>query len=175
MSLLFLLDTSIISAPVAKQPNRRVAKQLAQHSMECALAAPVWHELVYGCSRLPPGKRRVALEEYLHAVVQRSFPILPYDEAAAAWHGRAGALEDVPGRSRRDGRGPRVAEGRGNRSTQPQGSGDSMPARAERTRPRRVLAEIVGGRRKFSAESWSQSGEGDHDGQTGSSRPLLCH
>ncbi len=56
MSLLFLLDTSIISAPVAKQPNRRVAKQLARHSMECALAAPVWHELVYGCSRLPPGQ-----------------------------------------------------------------------------------------------------------------------
>jgi predicted nucleic acid-binding protein len=41
VSLLYLLDTSIISAPVAKQPNRRVAKQLAQHSMECALAVPV--------------------------------------------------------------------------------------------------------------------------------------
>ena len=99
MSLLFLLDTSIISAPVAKQPNRRVVKQLAQHSMECALAAPVWHELVYGCSRLPPGKRRVALEEYLHAVVQRSFPILPYDEDAAAWHGHERAKLEEQGRT----------------------------------------------------------------------------
>jgi tRNA(fMet)-specific endonuclease VapC len=33
-------------------------------------------------------QRRAGLEEYLHAVVRRSFPILPYDEVAADWHGR---------------------------------------------------------------------------------------
>jgi tRNA(fMet)-specific endonuclease VapC len=47
----------------------------------------VWHELTYGCRRLPKGKRRLALEVYLRDVVHGSFPILPYDEAAAAWHG----------------------------------------------------------------------------------------
>ena len=50
------------------------------------MAAPVWHELTYGCRRLPKGKRRAALEAYLRDVVHGSFPILPYDEAAAAWH-----------------------------------------------------------------------------------------
>ena len=44
-------------------------------------------ELVFGCSRLPAGKRRMALEEYLVAVVRPSFLILPYDEEAASWHG----------------------------------------------------------------------------------------
>jgi len=45
---------------------------------------------------LPRGKRRTALETYLADVVQVSFPILPYDEAAAAWHGRERArLEDL--------------------------------------------------------------------------------
>ena len=88
MTLRFLLDTTTVSAPIAKQPNRRVVKRLEQRSLQCAIAAPVWHELVYGCARLPAGKRRTALEEYLHTVVRPSFPILAYDEAAADWHGR---------------------------------------------------------------------------------------
>src|SRR5215471_4269513 len=48
---------------------------------------PVWHELTNGCRRLPKGKRRTAIEAYLREVVRRSFPNLPYDEAAATWHG----------------------------------------------------------------------------------------
>jgi tRNA(fMet)-specific endonuclease VapC len=96
MMLRFLLDTTIISAPIAKIPNRRVVKKIEQYGQTCAIAAPVWHELVYGCSRLPAGKRRSALEEYLHIVVARSFPILPYDDAAAETHGRERArLEEM--------------------------------------------------------------------------------
>jgi tRNA(fMet)-specific endonuclease VapC len=41
----------------------------------------------------------VALEEYLHNVVRRSFPILPYDEAAAEWHGRERARLEEDGRT----------------------------------------------------------------------------
>jgi tRNA(fMet)-specific endonuclease VapC len=99
VSLKFLLDTTIISAPIAKEPNRRVAKKIEQQSASCAIAAPVWHELVYGCSRLPPGKRRAALDEYLQLVVRRSFPILPYDDAAAEWHGRERARLEDSGRT----------------------------------------------------------------------------
>lgn len=91
----FLLDTSIVSAPAMREPNVKVVRKLQQHGSLCSIAAPVWHELVFGVGRLPAGKRRAALEEYLHAVVRRSFPILPYDEAAADWHGRERArLED---------------------------------------------------------------------------------
>jgi tRNA(fMet)-specific endonuclease VapC len=96
VTLRYLLDTGIVSEPVAKEPNRKVVKRLDQDGIHCALAAPVWHELVYGCSRLPAGKRRGALEEYLRAVIRASFPILPYDEAAAAWHGKERArLEEL--------------------------------------------------------------------------------
>ena len=99
MMLKFLLDTTIVSAPVAKIPNRRVVKKIEQQGAYCAIAAPVWHELVYGCSRLPAGKRRSALEEYLHGVVRRSFPILPYDDVAAEWHGRERARLEEGGRT----------------------------------------------------------------------------
>jgi len=87
LTLRYLLDTSVVSSPVAKIPNPEILRRLEQHGHECAIAAPVWHELQYGCRRLPRGKRRTALETYLHDVVQASFPILPYDEVAAAWHG----------------------------------------------------------------------------------------
>lgn len=95
----FLLDTGIVSAPVMKEPDARVVKKLQQQSANCAIAAPVWHELVYGVSRLPAGKRRAALEEYLQTVVRRVFPILPYDEAAAEWHGRERARLEEAGRT----------------------------------------------------------------------------
>jgi tRNA(fMet)-specific endonuclease VapC len=95
----FLLDTSIVSAPVMGLPNARVVKKLQQHGALCAVPAPVWHELVFGSSRLPVGKRRAALDEYLQAVVRRSFPILPYDEVAADWHGRERARLEEAGKT----------------------------------------------------------------------------
>jgi len=95
----FLLDTAIVSAAAMKKPNARVVKKLQQQSASCAIGAPVWHELVYGVSRLPAGKRRAALEEYLQTVVRRVFPILPYDEAAAEWHGRERARLEEAGRT----------------------------------------------------------------------------
>lgn len=87
MTLRYLLDTSIVSAPVSKTPNPHIVTRLEKHSHESAIAAPVWHELIYGCRRLAKGKRRGAIEHYLYDVVQASFPILPYDEPAATWHG----------------------------------------------------------------------------------------
>jgi tRNA(fMet)-specific endonuclease VapC len=94
----YLLDTSIVSAPIARHPDRRVTRKVEQQGQSCAIAAPVWHELVYGCARLPVGKGRSTLEDYLHEVVRRSFPILPYDEAAAEWHGSQRAGLEARGR-----------------------------------------------------------------------------
>jgi tRNA(fMet)-specific endonuclease VapC len=83
----YLLDTSIVSSPISKQPNAEVLRQLEERGHECAIAAPVWHELTFGCRRLPRGKRRDAVETYLQDVVLASFAVLAYDEDAAHWHG----------------------------------------------------------------------------------------
>ena len=69
-----------------KTPDVAVVARLQQHSPECAVAAPVWHELLYGVQRLPKGKRRAALDDYLENVVHGAFPILAYDQLAARWH-----------------------------------------------------------------------------------------
>jgi tRNA(fMet)-specific endonuclease VapC len=94
--LRYLLDTNIVSQPVSKVPAAGVLRKLRSVSDQCAIAAPVWHELQYGCRRMPAGKRREALEDYLVDVVHGSFPILPYDEAAARRHAIERArLEDM--------------------------------------------------------------------------------
>jgi tRNA(fMet)-specific endonuclease VapC len=98
VTLRFLLDTSVVSVPVSKKPDPAILKRLHKHGAECAIAAPVWHELTYGCRRLPRGKRRTALEAYLRDVVRPSFTNLPYDEAAATWHGEERARLDASGR-----------------------------------------------------------------------------
>ena len=98
MTLRFLLDTSVVSAPMSKTPDPHIIKRLDDHGYESAIAAVVWHELTYGCRRLPKGKRRDALESYLRDVIQASFPILPYDEAAATWHGHERARLEGLGR-----------------------------------------------------------------------------
>jgi tRNA(fMet)-specific endonuclease VapC len=98
VTLRYLLDTSIVSSPVSREPSIQIVKQIEQYGLESAIGVPVWHELTYGCQLLPRGKRRTALESYLADVVQPSFAILPYDEAAAAWHGRERARLEALGR-----------------------------------------------------------------------------
>ena len=98
MTLRYLLDTNLVSSPISKVPNLAIVNQLEARGHECAIAAPVWHELTYRCRRLPRGQRREALEAYLHNVVLASFPVLPYDEAAAHWHGHERARLEGLGR-----------------------------------------------------------------------------
>ena len=61
-------------------------ERLRRRHDELATAAIVWHELWFGCQRLPDSTRRQAIEEYLTLVIAPSLPILPYDERAAEWH-----------------------------------------------------------------------------------------
>ena len=86
MSLRYLLDTNVISEPLRPVPNPRIQDRLRRHQEELAIAAVVWHELLFGCYRLPPSVKREAVEDYLFRVVAPSITILPYDERAAEWH-----------------------------------------------------------------------------------------
>jgi tRNA(fMet)-specific endonuclease VapC len=95
----FLLDTSTVSAAVWKLPDAGVLEKLEEHDGECAISAPVWHELQYGTQRLTKGKRRQALESFLDDVVKATLPILPYDERAAKWHGEERARLERAGKS----------------------------------------------------------------------------
>lgn len=99
MSLRFLLDTNVLSEPLTSNPAAGVTEKLRRHELEMATCAPVWHELVFGVTRLPASRKRSAIERYLAEVVAATLPILPYDADAAAWHGRERARLATEGRS----------------------------------------------------------------------------
>ena len=84
----YLLDSDVVSEPTRPAPSAQVLDWLARHEGESAIAAPVWHELRFGCERLPPSRRRNSIESYLAEVVLASLPILDYDQRAAEWHAR---------------------------------------------------------------------------------------
>jgi len=95
----YLLDTCVLSEPVSARPDARLVARLRENLARCATAAPVWHELWYGACRLPPSRRREALERYLRESVGATLPILPYDEEAARWHSEQRARLAAAGRT----------------------------------------------------------------------------
>ena len=86
MTIKYLLDTNVISEPLRPKPDEAVLENFRRHQNEVGIASIVWHELLFGCFRLPESERRSAIETYLFEIVGPSFPILPYDERAAHWH-----------------------------------------------------------------------------------------
>lgn len=82
----YLLDTNVLSELCRKQPSPNVLAAMERHSAECAIASVTWHELNYGCDRLEPSQRQTQLRAYIESV-GTTLPILPYDAAAAKWHG----------------------------------------------------------------------------------------
>lgn len=97
MILRYLLDTNTISEPARPVPNPGILRKLEQHAEEVAIASPVWHELWFGCERLPPSPKRTRIEDYLRAL--GTLPLLPYDSAAAEWHAAERARLEAAGRA----------------------------------------------------------------------------
>lgn len=95
----YLLDTNVLSEGVKSRPDQKVMAMLQKHEKDLVTAAPVWHELRYGCLRLPPSRKREIIEAYLEDVVWRNLNILPYDDRAARWHAAERARLGVRGQT----------------------------------------------------------------------------
>ncbi len=79
------LDTDALSEALKVRPNKHLVSFLADEAQRCGIPAPAWHELWFGFHRLPRGRRRDAVADWL-ANIQRSMPVVPYDADAATWH-----------------------------------------------------------------------------------------
>ena len=82
----YLLDTNVLSEPLKTNPDESVLKKLKKYQYEIVTAAPVWHELQFGCQRLPESRKREIIKRFLNDVIKQNLLILPYDEKAAQWH-----------------------------------------------------------------------------------------
>lgn len=85
MGIVYLLDTNIISEPTKQTPNDNVLEKLKQHNGQYAISAITWHELNYGVDKMPAGKRKSQLQQYLHVLEVSNLSILSYDKIAARW------------------------------------------------------------------------------------------
>jgi tRNA(fMet)-specific endonuclease VapC len=82
----YLLDTNVLSEAVKTDPDKSVMKKFEKNQDEMVTAAPVWHELQFGCQRLPRSRKKEVIAQFLNDIVRRTMPILPYDDRAAEWH-----------------------------------------------------------------------------------------
>ena len=99
VALRYLVDTNVLSEPTRPRPSPELVRRLEAHRGEIATAATVWHELFYGLERLPPSRKREAIESYLDDLRASVMPVLVYDEQAAEWHARERARLDKVGRT----------------------------------------------------------------------------
>jgi len=95
----YLLDTDVISEPTRSQPSATVLARLRSTIDRCAIAAVTWHELRFGIERLPDGRRKNSLTDYLRLLAPQ-IPVLSYDQSAADWHARMRAREASSGATR---------------------------------------------------------------------------
>ena len=87
----YLLDTNILSEPLARFPHAGVMSHIQHHSEEIALSVISWQEMLFGMYRLPESKRRRQIKEYLLQRIRGVLPILPFDKAAAEWQAEQSA------------------------------------------------------------------------------------
>ena len=93
----YLLDTNVLSEAVKTLPNKSVMEMLERHQSEIVTAAPVWHELQFGCQRLPRSRKRELIALFLSDIVKRTMLILSYDDRAAEWHAKERARLSAKG------------------------------------------------------------------------------
>jgi tRNA(fMet)-specific endonuclease VapC len=92
-----LLDTNALAEAVRPRPNAGFLKRLRANEAGLAIASVTLHEAIYGVERLPDGKRKRLLRDYVREVVAK-LPVLPYDGAAGEWYARERARLEAAGR-----------------------------------------------------------------------------
>lgn len=86
MSLIYLLNTNILSEAKRPYPNEKVMEKLRLYRKEIATAILVIHEMLYGCFRLPISKKRQDIEDYINNVILAEIPLFDYDLKSAQYH-----------------------------------------------------------------------------------------
>ena len=92
-----LLDTNAIAEAIRPRPNAGFVKRLRANETRLGIASVTLHEALYGVERLPDGRRKQTLREYMRDFVAK-IPVLPYDGRAAEWHARERVRLEAAGR-----------------------------------------------------------------------------
>jgi len=95
----YLLDTNVLSEPVAAHPNPLVLDRIKASGTSLAISSVTWQEVLYGMFLLPAGKRRDQIEDYLFRRIRPALPIIGFEEHAAGWQAKQRASLRRAGKS----------------------------------------------------------------------------
>jgi tRNA(fMet)-specific endonuclease VapC len=79
----YLLDTNALSEPIRRSPNPRFMAHFAKRQANLVLSSMTWLESLHGFFRMPEGRRKAAISDYLRQM--RQLPVLDFDLRAAEW------------------------------------------------------------------------------------------
>jgi len=97
--LRYLLNTNILSEPIAVRPNPFVLDRIKAKGASLAISSVTWQKVLYGMFLLPAGKRRHRIEDYLFRRILPALPIVGFEERAAQWQAEQRARLRQAGRS----------------------------------------------------------------------------
>ena len=82
MNKVYLLDTNIVSEFTKEYPNQNVLALYEARKNICAISATSFQELVYGAEKMPDGKRKNSIANFVENL-RNNIEIIPYDGFAA--------------------------------------------------------------------------------------------
>lgn len=98
MKKTYLLDTNIVSEFVKQKPNEQVLAFYFARKNICAIASITWQELTRGVQRMPEGKKRVAIQNFIDNL-EDNMEIIPYDRFSARICGEMQAMAEKDGKT----------------------------------------------------------------------------
>jgi len=83
MKKTYLLDTDIVSEFVKERPDEQVLAFYAARRNICAISSVTWQEMTRGVKRMPEGKRRDKIQDFIDKFGQ-NVEVIPYDKYSAS-------------------------------------------------------------------------------------------
>ena len=80
MSVIYTLDTNIISELTKPKPSEKMLSMLESKTAFCSISAPVWYEALKGLETMPEGKKKQTAEVITYDYIQGTYPIVEYDK-----------------------------------------------------------------------------------------------
>ena len=94
----YLLDTNIVSEFVKNQPNEQVLNFYMGRKSLCAISSVTWQEITRGVNRMPEGKRKDCIQNFIDNFGE-NVEVIPFDKFAAGICGEIQAAAEQGGKT----------------------------------------------------------------------------
>lgn len=97
MKKTYLLDINIVSEFIKERPDEQVLAFYSARRNICAISSITWQEMTRGVKRMPEGKRRNRIQDFIDKFGE-NVDVIPYDKISASVCGEIQAMAEQEGR-----------------------------------------------------------------------------